>query len=84
MFMSLLIMHQAAGQLQCPQVSASFRDGLDFSLSVSLYQPEGVGDDGSVSEDDQCKLITRLTVQLYVYGYIATCCCRVIFSYACV
>ena len=59
LFMLLLVTHQVAGQLQCPQVSASFRDNpLDFSsfaVSLAIDQPEGVGVDGNASNDYQCK-----------------------------
>ena len=55
--------HQAAGHLQCPQVSSSFRGKVDLSsFSVLLEQPEDVGDGGNVSmsdedpREDQCKL----------------------------
>ena len=69
LFVLLLVIHQAAGHLQCPQVATSFRGEVDLSLfSVLLEQPEGVGDGGNVSmsNDDQCKLIARLTVHYYV------------------
>ena len=56
----LLLSHQVASQLQCPQVSASFGDDLDFSsFSVLLDQPESVGDDrnsSALSDGAQCKL----------------------------
>ena len=56
----LLLMHQVASQLQCPQVSASFGDDLDFSsFSVLLDQPENVGDDrnsSALSDGARCKL----------------------------
>ena len=56
----LLLMHQVASQLQCPQVSASFGDDLDFSsFSVLLDQPENVGDDrnsSALSDGSRCKL----------------------------
>ena len=69
LFVLLLVTHQVAGQLQCPQVAASFRDNLDMSsFSVLADQPEGVGgDSGNPSdvEDDQCKLITTPTVYIY-------------------
>ena len=59
LFVLLLVTHQVAGQLQCPQVSANSRDDLDFSsFSVLLDQPEGMEDDGNASDDDQCKLIS--------------------------
>ena len=39
----LLVTHEVAGQLQCPQVAASFGEDLDLSsFSVSLH--DGVGD----------------------------------------
>ena len=63
LFVLLLVTHQAAGHLQCPQVAASFGGEIDLSsFSVLLKQPEGVGDGGNVSmsDDDQCKLIARL------------------------
>ena len=75
LFVLLLVTHQAAGHLQCPQVAASFGGEIDLSsFSVLLEQPEGVGDGGNVSmsDDDQCKLIARLTVHYYVvaiYSY---------------
>ena len=66
LFVLLLVTHQVVGQLQCPQVSASFRDDLNISsFSVSVDQPEGVKDDGrnaSDVDDDQCKPITTPTV----------------------
>ena len=58
LFALLLVTHQVAGQLQCPQVSASFSDDLDissFSVSLAIDQPEGMEDDGNASDDDQCK-----------------------------
>ena len=61
--------HHVAGQLQCPQVSSSSRGEIDLSsFSVLLEQLEGVGDGGNVSmsDEDQCKLIARLTVHYYV------------------
>ena len=61
LFVLLLVTHQVAGQSQCPQVSASFRADLDissFAVSLSIDQPEGIGDDGNASGDDQCKLIS--------------------------
>ena len=69
LFVLLLVTHQAVGDLQCPQVATSFRGEVDlFSFWMLLEQPEGVGDGGNVSMsgDDQCKLIARLTVHYYV------------------
>ena len=77
LFVVLFVTHQVAGQLRCPQVAASLRDDLDISsFSVLLDQPEGIGDDGNASDDDQCKLISyslqaRLTVSYLVCIYIA-------------
>ena len=71
LFVLLFVTHQVAGQLQCPQVSASFRDDLDISsFSVSLDQLEGVGDDWNASDldDDQCKPITTPTVHYAIYS----------------
>ena len=76
LFVLLLVTHQAAGHLQCPQVAASFGGEIDLSsFSVLLEQPEGVGDGGNVSmsDDDQCKLITRLTVRYYVVASYNIC-----------
>ena len=69
LFVLLLVTHQAAGHLQCPQVATNFGGEVDLSLfSVLLEQPEDVGDGGNVSmsDDDQCKLIAKLTVHYYV------------------
>ena len=57
----LLLTHLVAGRLQCPQVSTSFGDDLDFaaSFSVILHQPEGVVDDGNADNGGQCKLCDR-------------------------
>ena len=69
LFVLLLVTHQAAGHLQCPQVATSFGGEIDLSsFSVLLEQPEGVGDGGNVSmsDEDKCKLIARLTVHCYV------------------
>ena len=56
----LLLMHQVASQLQCPQVFASFGDDLEFSsFLVLLDQLESVGDDrnaSTLSDGAQCKL----------------------------
>ena len=56
----LLLTHQVASQLQCPQVSASFGDDLEFSsFSVLLDQLESIGDDrntSTLSGGTQCKL----------------------------
>ena len=61
LFVLLLVTHQAAGHLQCPQVATSFGGEIDLSsFSVLLEQPEGVRGDGgnvSTSDEDQCKLI---------------------------
>ena len=77
LFVLLLVTtHQAAGHLQCPQVSCSFRGEIDLSsFSVLLEQPEDVADGENVnmSDEDQCKLIARLTVHYYVVrSYIAS------------
>ena len=70
LFLLLLVRaNQMAGQLQCPQVSSSFRGEVDLSsLSVFLEQPEGIRDGGnaSMSDEDQCKLTARL---LHVHYY---------------
>ena len=59
LFVLILVTHQITCQLQCPQVSASPRDALDFSsFAVLLDQPEGIGNDGNANDDDQCKLIS--------------------------
>ena len=72
LFVLLPVTHQVAGQLQCPQVPASFKDDLDIqsSFSVSADQPE---DDGNASDvdDDHCKLITTPTVNYAIYSYVA-------------
>ena len=53
----LLLMCRVTGQLQCPQLPASFGDDLDLSsFSVLLDQPEGVGDNGNASGGGQGKL----------------------------
>ena len=56
----LLLTHQVASQLQCPQVSASFGGNLEFSsFSVLLDQPESVGDNrntSTLSDGARCKL----------------------------
>ena len=63
----LLLILRVAGQLQCPQVPASFGDDLDLStFSVLLDQPEwGVGDNGNASggghDTDQGKLYHLLS-----------------------
>ena len=63
----LLLTHQVAGQLECPQVSASFGDDLDFTpFSVLLHQPKDVADDGNASNGGQCKLSDR-TCESCVY-----------------
>ena len=67
-------MHQVASQLQCPQVSASFGDYLDFSsFSVLLDQPENLGDDrnsSALSGGAPCKLllysISLVNVDLFI------------------
>lgn len=41
----LLVTHQVTGQLQCPEVAASFGDDLDLS-SFYLQLGNGVGDMG--------------------------------------
>ena len=67
LFVLLLVTHQAAGHLQCPQIAASFGGEIDLSsFSVLLEQPEGVGDGGNVNISDDSKLIARLTVHYYV------------------
>ena len=58
LFVLLLVTHQAAGHLQCPQVATSLGGEIDLSsFSLLLEQPEGVRDGGNVSksDDDQCK-----------------------------
>ena len=77
LFVLLLVTHQAAGHLQCPQVATSFGLGGEIDLSsfsVLLEQPEGVGDGGNVStsDEDQCKLIAWLTVHYYVVAIYVT------------
>ena len=65
--------NQMAGQLQCPQVSSSFRGEVDLSsFSVFLKQPEGVRDGGnaSMSDEDQCKSTARL---LHMFTITASC-----------
>ena len=66
LFVLLLVTHQVAGQLQCPQVSASFKNDIDFSsfaVSLAIDQSEGMGVDGNASGDDQCKS----SVSMYTY-----------------
>ena len=73
LFVVLFVTDQAAGQSQCPQVSASFRDDLDISsFSVSENQPESFKDNGYASgvDGDQCKLITTPSVYIYIYIYV--------------
>ena len=46
----LLVMQLVTGQLQCPQVAASFGDDLDLSsFYVSLDDGVGVADDDSAT-----------------------------------
>ena len=86
LFVVLLLTHQVAGQLQCPQVAASFRGDLNISsFSVSVYRPEGVcGDDRNVSNVDQCKLIITPSVYSYVCMYVLRMhACMYMYGYVC-
>ena len=66
----LLLILRVAGQLQCPQVPASFEDDLNLSsFSVLLDQPErGVGDNGNASGGgDQGKLYHLLSQSISIH-----------------
>ena len=71
LFVVLFVTDQVAGQSQCPQVSASFKDDLDISsFAVSANrQSEDFKDDGNASDvdDDQCKLQRHLYIYLVMY-----------------
>ena len=58
----LLVTHQVAGQLQCPQVAASFGDNLDLSsfylqLGDGLSDTRGETDAGSASGGGSCEFL---------------------------
>ena len=64
----LLLMCRVAGQLQCPQLPASFGDDLGLSsFSVLLDQPEDVADNGNASDGGQRKLQPEFNCYHRVY-----------------
>ena len=68
----LLLMRRVAGQLQCPQVAASFGDDLDLSsFLVLLDQPEGVGHSGNERDGGQRKLQDLLSKSISIHIAIA-------------
>ena len=68
----LLLMRRVAGQLQCPQVAASFGDDLDLSsFLVLLDQPEGVGHNGNERDGGQRKLQDLLSKSISIHIAIA-------------
>ena len=68
----LLLMRRVAGQLQCPQVAASFGEDLDLSsFLVLLDQPERVGHNGNASDGGQRKLQHLLSKSISTHAYIA-------------
>ena len=86
LFVLQLVTHQATGHLQCSQVATNFGCEINLSsFSVLLEPSEGVGNGGNVnmSDDDQCKLIVRLTVHYYVVAmaiiFVKTACDSVLY-----